>query len=1112
MSVHGFRIPVVVQDLGGGLLLAEGLLFPEISRISDSRARLLGSLSANARRLLENTPLLDLHRRRFNGQAEIRDVSLSLDVPEDLPLWSKPLELHFNAVCWQQGEARIARVPALNIEVVATGKDDLDKLLPLHIRAALSRRKMAQSLRELFETQRVESASVEFVTVVPQLVTPREAAKAEGQESAPPSVLAEVATDLCAQSPAEAYEVEDLAGRLADFLGGEHPSSVLLVGASGVGKTALFGQLVRERAQRKLGATPFWATSGSRLVAGMSGYGMWQQRCDNLRREAAKTRAIVHLGSLMELIDVGKAEGMEQGVAGFLRPFIARGELLCVAECTPEQLPLIERQEPQLLNVFQRLVIDEPTPRKAHAILRRAADALAVAPKAPVKRKRAQFDDPGQPPELSNDGLDKLERLHRRFAAYSAWPGRPLRFLRNLMRDGRPATTLGASDVTLAFARETGLPLGMLDEDAELKLDDLREYFASRVIGQGRATDLVVDLLATFKAGLSRPKKPLASFLFIGPTGVGKTEMARTLAEYLFGDRSRLTRFDMSEYSDASSVQRLIAGKGGEGLLTSKAREQPFAVILFDEFEKADASFFDLLLQVLGEGRLTDAQGRVADFSNSVIIMTSNLGAQGYMQGSLGFAKGNAAAKAEAHFAAEVRGFLRPELVNRIDRIVPFMPLDRQAITHVAARELELAQLRAQAAGRVDLALSPEVAAHIAALGWQEQYGARPLKRALEQHLLVPLAIKLSQTTAQGRLQAAVSVVKGELMIDVRAKAARKRKDQTADHSKSELASESMLLRRRAQQLSRSPVVLELASEIYNLERFAKAAQKRKRKSSFTGSDAHSLKRLPRCKEAMGRVESLMADARLLESRALMAIFGRESGDLAAEDARIRIDWHRALLGLYMLRFEQSELCTLALNGERPAMFALAAAYLAALRAGGFDASLYRYVRELSNAELRALNSRADEESRRVRIEYSGRLRLGADICVPVFDEDSFFADPPEGLPTLSIQVLGEQALPKLLLEAGMHLLLLEPGQKPLGCRVDCTELGPMDYRAPLGEVREKLLQGAEVRRKYDLPLRKLMDLKLDRVIGWPGREVATALAAGIEGGFAKALEAQVAT
>ena len=291
---------------------------------------------------------------------------------------------------------------------------------------------------------------------------------------------------------------------------------------------------------------------------------------------------------------------------------------------------------------------------------------------------------------MDPEAIDTLDKLHRRYATYSAFPGRPLRFLRNLLTDAarRIDMMIWSEDITTAFSQETGLPLWLLEPSARLDLQAAHAWFAQRVIGQEQAVAAVVDLLATVKAELSRPGRPIASLLFIGPTGVGKTEMAKSLAEFLYQDPRRMTRIDMSEYADPLAADRLIGGAGGEGLLTAKVREQPFGVVLLDEFEKAHLRLFDLLLQVLGEGRLTDAAGRLADFRNSVVIMTLNLGVDSFGRAAAGFAGPTPSGDAPEHFTREVERFLRPEMFNRIDRIITFMPLEKAALRQIARREL----------------------------------------------------------------------------------------------------------------------------------------------------------------------------------------------------------------------------------------------------------------------------------------------------------------------------------------------------------------------------------------------------------------------------------------
>ena len=671
-------------------------------------------------------------------------VLLALEPPTGSVLWREPLPLTFPVLRWRHGaDAELAYVPALGITVVAGRQEELDRRLPHEIRAALARLQSVPTLDHLAMLQRATRLRVEPLIVNVEIPSAKQRAQtADLEREKAPSVLARVATDLTRQSDEPTWGLEPLVEQLAELLTARQPRSVLLVGASGVGKTAAVRELARHRAAVQLGATPFWATSGARLVAGMTGYGMWQERCRQVVREAARRRAILHLGNLMELMEVGKSEYNSMGIAAFLRPYMARGDLLAIAEATPEQLPIIERDDPHLLEVFHQLNVAEPDAEQGRAILAH----FAAHASGGVARS------------LPADTLETLDRLHRRYATYSAYPGRPLRFLANLLQDRRGGATIQPVDVLDAFTRETGLPRVLLDPAMPLDLERTRSWFEERILGQPEAVELVVDLLATTKAGLARPRWPIASLLFIGPTGVGKTEMAKALAEFLFGSRQRLVRFDMSEFADPVAVRRLVGGSpGSEGLLTAKVREQPFSVLLLDEFEKAHPQFLDLLLQVLGEGRLTDAAGRLADFTNSVVILTSNLGAESFQQGEFGFAgEAIGTGRREAardHFTREVQAFLRPELFNRIDRLVAFAPLGAATIERIAEGYLNRLEARNGVRYRgVTLSFAEGVAGHLARNGFDARYGARPLLRAVERELLAPLADQMNRYNAETSL------------------------------------------------------------------------------------------------------------------------------------------------------------------------------------------------------------------------------------------------------------------------------------------------------------------------------------------------------------------------
>jgi ATP-dependent Clp protease ATP-binding subunit ClpA len=950
-----FPVGLVHRKLGPGAVLAEALFFPELARLASTRERATDATKANLVDLITRLAPADLIRRRRAVAARVQPFTLTLSPPRKTEAWRDPLVLRFHAVVWDHPFPAttgviVARIPELGIEVIADPAENLTEVLRREALAAVRRLNLSTGLRSLAAVQTTAAFAVEWVELKVPIPTLKERAIKEETEAGEPrkSVLAEVASPLGAGIRPAAFEADATVRQVAEALTAKPPQSVLLVGPSGVGKTAAVRELARRKADFALGATPFFQTSGARIVAGQCGFGMWEQRCQDLIKEAAKRRAVLHVGPLVELMDVGKSEHNHTGIATFLRPAIARGELLCVAECTPEQIPLIEKQDPQLLDAFRHVTVDEPDAARGKAILAKYAGSfIPPAPQLPrgalpaemlnAFRHSRRLAAQGIPSRaLEPSALDAIDRLHRRYATYSAYPGRPLRFLDNLIRDGQEDVAITVDEVYRGFTRETGLPRPLIDPAVPLDLSETHRWFSSRVVGQPEAVDLVVDLLATVKVGLTRPSRPIASLLFIGPTGVGKTEMAKELAEFLFGSRDRLTRFDMSEYADEVSVRRLVGGAfGSEGLLTAKVREQPFCVLLLDEVEKADPSVFDLLLQALGEARLTDAGGRLADFRNAVVILTSNLGAESYRKGSAGFVgSGPSAGEAKEHFTRAVEQFLRPEMFNRLDRVVPFAPLGTETIRRITDREWQKVLARDGVRFRgVSVNSSPALLDHLAAVGFDPRYGARPLKRAMERELLAPLARQMNRHSGDTPLSVEVGVADGRPAVAVRPiQGPRSQAVREPSGPTGKFATEVQTLRRWHQLVETCSVVSELNNDVYQLGWVEnRILRKQARHKPLTPYEQEALAKLGRLRDLADDVRRQREAAFALEDAAVVAFHdGTASppGDLTRQFEEANRLWDRLLLRLYGLTAPASDEVTLALFAEhRGHLGALASAY-----------------------------------------------------------------------------------------------------------------------------------------------------------------------------------------
>ena len=337
------------------------------------------------------------------------------------------------------------------------------------------------------------------------------------------------------------------------------------------------------------------------------------------------------------------------------------------------------------------------------------------------------------------------------------------------------------SDIAEVVSRWTGIPVvRMLEEEAE-KLSRMEEVLKRRIVGQGNAVKLVADAVKRSRAGISDPNRPIGSFLFLGPTGVGKTELTKALAEFMFDDEKALIRVDMSEYMEKHSISKMIGSPPGYvgheegGALTEIVRHRPYSVLLFDEIEKAHPEVFNILLQVLDNGHLTDAKGRKVNFKNSIIILTSNIGAEFIDRMSkFGFSASTDTTDTQYDDAKDkvmgaLRNYFRPEFLNRLDEIVVFDILSKEAIESIVKIQVGIVKERL-AAKEITLTVSDDVLSYLAKEGYNPQYGARPLKRLIQSKILTPVASMMVSRGVMEGGSVSVDIRDGEFVFDVKKK------------------------------------------------------------------------------------------------------------------------------------------------------------------------------------------------------------------------------------------------------------------------------------------------------------------------------------------------------
>ncbi len=505
---------------------------------------------------------------------------------------------------------------------------------------------------------------------------------------------------------------------------------IMLVGPRKVGKTAIIHEAVHRRVTER--KTPhvaernLWLLSPARLIAGMSYVGQWENRLLAILEEARERHHVLYFDDVLGLFQAGISADSELNVASVMRPWIERRDFRLLAEMTPDSFRVLQERDRGFADQFHVLPVREPSEGQTRRVLIHFTRRLE-------SRHDCRFDV-----EVLPSAMDLLAHHVRD----QSMPGKAAGLLAQL------ATKHHRKDISretaiAEFQASSGLSISFLDTTQRLERQDVIDALARKIVGQEAALEALADVITIAKARLNDPGRPLGTFLFLGPTGVGKTQCAKAAAGYLYGDEARLLRFDMNEYVEGGSVLRLIGTFAqSEGLLTSAVRRQPYCIVLLDEIEKAHPAVFDLLLQVLGEGRLTDSLGRTSDFTNAIIIMTSNLGTRA---AASQFGLRPAESARDEVFLDAARAFFRPEFFNRIDRIVPFNELTRQHVSAIADHLITALFAREGLVHRrCVLQVEPAAMERIIEQGYHPQLGARALRRAVEKQLTQPIAQRLS--------------------------------------------------------------------------------------------------------------------------------------------------------------------------------------------------------------------------------------------------------------------------------------------------------------------------------------------------------------------------------
>lgn len=614
--------------------------------------------------------------------------------------------------------------------------------------------------------------------------------------------------------------------RMSQILSRRKKNNPVLIGEPGVGKTAivegLAQQIVEGNVSQNLIGKRIVSLDMGSMVAGTKYRGQFEERVKSILNELAQTKeVIIFIDEIHTIVGAGSAEGTLDA-SNMFKPALSRGELQCIGATTLDEYRKYIEKDGALERRFQQIIVDPPSVEDTILILNglksryedhhhvQITDKAVVASVKMSDRYVSNRFLPDKALDLMDetssrvhlkkitlpDSIKEMESGSRdleikKNQAIEVQDYETAARLRDQERNRREAierakaewrekisrevVEVTEEDVSYVASLMTGIPLFRLERSDSERLLVMEEELSRRIVGQSSAISAVARAIRRTRAGLKDPERPIGSFIFLGPTGVGKTELARALSEYLFEDPNALIRIDMSEYMEKFNVSRLVGAPPGYvgyeegGQMTEKVRRKPYSVVLLDEIEKAHPDVFNMLLQVLDSGHLTDSLGRKVDFKNAIIIMTSNLGTRQIGEGkNLGFHSAEVEDEhttMEKKVMSELKKTFNPEFLNRVDEVVVFRSLDRNAIMEIV--DILLRDLKKRLAERdMDLTMTQQAKEFIADEGYSPVYGARPLKRAIQRNIENPLAEELLEGKFSDGALIQADLVDGKLMFE----------------------------------------------------------------------------------------------------------------------------------------------------------------------------------------------------------------------------------------------------------------------------------------------------------------------------------------------------------